>query len=495
MNDQPTSKQRTFLGAPLTKRNTIILVCVGILSLAAGIAAFIITRNFVQGWTLTSLPGAPVAVQKPGATQTQSTNTQSAEDDQIIEVIEESVDLNLDEINLMPDVEPWDGASRINVLFMGLDYRDWEEGTEASRTDTMILFTLDPKTMTAGMLSIPRDLWVQIPGFSHGKINTAYYLGDVYNYPGGGPALASRTVEYFLGVPIHYYVQLDFITFIHIVDELDGVKIDVKEPITVYPLQYPNFDSHRKVVLEPGVVTLPGNYALAYARARNTEGADFDRAARQQELILALRDRILKFNMLPRLVSNASSIYDRLSEGIKTNLTLQQTIQLGLLAMDIDRRDIRTGIIGPTMLYAGKSPDGLDVLITVPDEIRELRDEVFSHTSGASPAGDLSLPALELAIEEEARIGIYNGTLEEGLATSSADYFKELGLNVTDTGNGQQLEATTIYLYNGAPYALRYFNELMSLHISRIRIRFDPEAEVDIAVILGSDWALNNPLP
>jgi hypothetical protein len=163
--------------------------------------------------------------------------------------------------------------------------------------------------------------------------------------------------------------------------------------------------------------------------------------------------------------------------------------------MDIDRRDIRTGIIGPTMLYAGKSPDGLDVLITVPDEIRELRDEIFGHTSGASPIGDLSLPSLQLAIEEEARIGIYNGTLEEGLATRSADYFKELGLNVTDTGNAQQLEATTIYLYNGAPYALRYFNELMSLHISRIRIRFDPEAEVDIAVILGSDWALNNPLP
>ena len=489
MNDQPSSKPRTFLGAPLTKRNIIILACIVVLSLAAGLATFILTRNFVQGWTLTSLPGAPVAVQKPGGSQAQPT------DEILLEEIEAIADISLDDINLMPYVEPWDGASRINVLFMGLDYRDWEEGTDASRTDTMILFTLDPKTMKAGMLSIPRDLWVQIPGFKHGKINTAYYLGEIYNYPGGGTALASRTVEYFLGVPVHYYVQLDFITFIHIVDELKGVKIDVKEPITIYPLQYPNFDSHRKVILEPGVVTLPGNYALAYARARNTEGADFDRAARQQELILALRDRIAQFDMLPQLVSSAPAIYERLSEGIHTNLTLQQTIQLGLLAMDIDRHDIRTGIIGPTMLYAGKSPDGLDVLITVPDEIRELRDEIFGHTSGASPIGDMSLPALQLAIEEEARIGIYNGTLEEGLATRSADYFKELGLNVTDTGNAQQHEATTIYLYNGAPYALRYFNELMNLHISRIRIRFDPEAEVDIAVILGSDWALNNPLP
>lgn len=489
MNDQPSPKQQTILGVPLTRRNIIILACTMVLALAAAIMAFILTRNFVQGWTLTALPGAPVAVQKPGATQAQPS------DDFLMEELETIADISLADINVMPYVEPWDGASRINVLFMGLDYRDWEESTDASRTDTMILFTLDPKTMTAGMLSIPRDLWVQIPGFKHGKINTAYYLGEIYNYPGGGPALASRTVEYFLGVPVHYYVQLDFITFIHIVDELDGVKINIKEPITVYPLQYPDFDSHRKVVLEPGVVTLPGNYALAYARARNSEGADFDRAARQQELILAMRDRILQFNMLPRLVSNAPSIYERLSDGIQTNLTLQQIIQLGLLAMDIDSRDIRTGIINPSMLYLGKSPDGLDVLITVPDEIRELRDEVFSHTSGAIPMGDNNLSALQLAIDEEARIGIYNGTLEEGLASRSSDYFTELGLNITDTGNAQQHEATTIYLYNGAPYALRYFNELMNLHISRIRIRFDPEADVDIAVILGSDWALNNPLP
>ena len=490
MNDQPSLKQRNFLGVPMTRRNIIILSCVLVLSLAAGVTAFILTRNFVQGWTLTSLPGAPVAVQKPGATQ-----VQPADDELFIEQMEESVDLSLSDIDLMPYVEPWDGASRISVLFMGLDYRDWEEGSDASRTDTMILFTLDPKTMTAGMLSIPRDMWVHIPGFDHGKINTAYSLGEAYNYPGGGPALASRTVEHFLGVPVHYYVQLDFITFIHIVDELDGVRITIKEPITVYPLEYPNFDSHRKVVLEPGPYTLPGNYALAYARARNTEGADFDRAARQQELILAMRDRILEFNMLPRLVSNASSIYARLSEGIHTNLTLQQSIQLGLLAMDINRRDIRSGIIDPSMLSFGKSPDGLDVLIAVPDQIRELRDEVFGHTSGASPVGDTSLGALQLAIDEEARIGIYNGTLEEGLALSSSEYFKELGLNVTDTGNAQLHEATTIYLYNGAPYALRYFNELMSLHINRIRIRFDPEAEVDIAVILGNDWALNNPMP
>jgi anionic cell wall polymer biosynthesis LytR-Cps2A-Psr (LCP) family protein len=71
------------------------------------------------------------------------------------------------------------------VLLLGLDYRDWESGSGASRSDTMILLSLDPLTRTAGILSIP-DMWVAIPGFKHSKINTGYYLGDIYKLPGGG---------------------------------------------------------------------------------------------------------------------------------------------------------------------------------------------------------------------------------------------------------------------------------------------------------------------
>jgi polyisoprenyl-teichoic acid--peptidoglycan teichoic acid transferase len=74
-------------------------------------------------------------------------------------------------------LDPWDGASRVTALVMGLDYRDWEAGEGAPRTDTMILLTIDPLSKTAGMLNIPRDLWVNIPGFDYDRINTAYRLG------------------------------------------------------------------------------------------------------------------------------------------------------------------------------------------------------------------------------------------------------------------------------------------------------------------------------
>ncbi|MGD8997673.1 MAG: LCP family protein, partial [Anaerolineae bacterium] len=104
-----------------------------------------------------------------------------------------------------PDLT-WKGKERVNILVMGIDQRPGEEG--AFRTDTMLVLTLDPVTTTGGMLSIPRDLWVPIPGYGVGRINTAHFLGEIDNYPGGGPALAAKTVENNLGMPIHYYLRV-----------------------------------------------------------------------------------------------------------------------------------------------------------------------------------------------------------------------------------------------------------------------------------------------
>ena len=103
-----------------------------------------------------------------------------------------------------PDAAIWDGNGRVTVLVMGLDARDTEAG-EPARTDSMILFSMDPATHTAGMLSIPRDLWVNIPGYYEDKLNTAYFKGEADGLPGGGPGLAVKTVEEFVGVPINYF--------------------------------------------------------------------------------------------------------------------------------------------------------------------------------------------------------------------------------------------------------------------------------------------------
>ena len=144
------------------------------------------------------------------------------------------------------------------------------------------------------MLSVPRDMWVNIPGFDHGKINTAYFLGEIYNLPGGGPGLAVQTVEEFLGVPINYYAQVDFQAFVDFIDEIGGVDIHVKDELVVDPLGPGN-----TIRLYEGVQTLDGATALAYARARYTDDGDFGRSQRQQQVIMSVLDNILNFYSLP----------------------------------------------------------------------------------------------------------------------------------------------------------------------------------------------------
>ncbi len=393
-----------------------------------------------------------------------------------------------------PTPEPWDGASRVNVLLIGLDYRDWEAGEDAPRSDTMILLSLDPLTKNAAMLSIPRDLWVDIPGgFGYGKINTAYSLGEANQLPGGGPELAMKTVESVLGIPIQYYAQVDFGAFVRFIDEIGGVKLDVPEPITI---DLVGSGKETKKKLKPGVQTLPGEWALAYARARYTEGGDFDRARRQQQVILAIRDRILAFDMAPTLVAKAPQLYAELSSGIRTNMTLDQAIQLAWLAKDIPEENIRHGIIGEEHVIFAKSPEGLDILKPIPEKIRILRDELFTTEGALSPAA--AQQSLEdLAKAEGARIMVLNGAYVTGLAGRTSEYLRSLGLNAPEDllGNTEAVAYTWVIDHTGNPYTVQYLMNLMNVSPNNFRVRYDPNAQADIEIWLGSDWATNNAMP
>jgi polyisoprenyl-teichoic acid--peptidoglycan teichoic acid transferase len=225
----------------------------------------------------------------------------------------------------------------------------------------------------------------QYPRLRIRAINTAYPIGESFRLPGGGPGNAVRTVELFLGVPINYYAQVDFFAFERFIDEIGGVEVDVPAEIKVDPIGPGN-----TVILQPGEQTLDGPVALAYARARNTEGVDFDRAVRQQQVILAMLDRLLSPNMLPTLVSKAPILYRELASGVNTNMELEQAIALAWLAPSIQRDKIKRGVISPPdqVLFA-KSPDGTqDILKPIPSKIRLLRDEIFAPEVFSPAAAD-----------------------------------------------------------------------------------------------------------
>jgi LCP family protein required for cell wall assembly len=380
---------------------------------------------------------------------------------------------------------PWNGTDRVTILVMGLDYRDWEAGSSAPRSDSMMLFTVDPVAHTAGMLSIPRDLWVEIPGFEHNRINTAYFLGQSYNLPGGGPTLAMKTVENLLGVPVPYYAVIEFSAFEQMIDEIGGIEVLVAERIKISPL------GRRSLWLDAEGNHLDGAEALAYARARKTEGGDFDRALRQQQVVLAVRDRIMGFDMIPTLVTRAPALYQELQRGILTNMSFDQMISLGLLVTQIDKKEIRRGVIAPPdMVLLQQLPDGADVLKPVPDRIRELRDEIFTNTSALAPSVPVADP-IEAAKQETARLAVQNGSGIEGLATQTSDFLKAQGLNVIEVGNADRLdyEVSRILVHSDRfPYTVRYLAGLLHLSESQILNQVVPDSPMDIVVILGRDW-------
>lgn len=390
-----------------------------------------------------------------------------------------------------PTPQPWDGAGRVTVLVVGLDLRDYEEGS-ASRTDTMMLLTVDPATRTAGMLSIPRDLWVNIPGFDYGKINTAYYIGEVYDLPGGGPAMAIQTVEQLLGVPINYYAQIDFAAFVAFIDQIGGIEVEVPEEITVDPV-----GPHNTVTLQAGMQKLDGATALAYARNRDTFGGDFDRAARQQQVILAIRNRVLNLQLLPTLIEKAPLLYQQLSGGIHTNMSLDDIIRLAWLAQQIPIENIKRASINFDQVTASMSADGMDILLPDPDKIRQLRDEIFTESGPVSPVATVTTgDPKELMAAEGATVSVLNATFTVGLAAETGDYLKNLGVNVTATGNATEAaDLSAVIDYTGKPYTVQYLVQLLRIEPSRIYSRYDPSSEVDIAVLVGQDWADNNPMP
>ena len=430
--------------------------------------AFSFVRGFVVSTTSFDLPGLAI-------NQSQG-NTPDGDSDTIGGTSSQQIG---------PDLTAWDGDSRVNILVMGLDFRDWEAGGGAPRTDTMILLTIDPATRTAGILSVPRDLWVEVPGFGHQKINAAYQLGEQSRLPGGGPGLAVKTVEQFLGVTINFYAQIDFTAFERFIDEIGGVKIEIEKKIKVQVIGQEKLEK-----LEPGRYTLNGQIALAYARARNTADGDFDRSRRQQQLIIAIRQQFSRSDVQTLILTDGLRIYQDLSSGVNTNMTFDEMIRLAYLALGIDLDNVANEVLSPpNYVSLDTSPDGLAILKPITQNIRILRDQMFAGGSIVSNVGRSS-EASELMQSEAANVALYNGAGISGLADSTRAYLESLGLTISVVSNSDLVNGTTIYDYTGNPYTIAFLVETMGIQSTRIYNRYDPDSQLDLEIIIGPDWSV-----
>ncbi len=274
-------------------------------------------------------------------------------------------------------IVPWDGQERFTILLMGWDRRPTDPADAAYRTDTMMLVSLDPATRQIGVLSIPRDLYVNIPGYNQlQRINSAYVLGEL-RQPGYGARLAMETVQYNLGIRVNDYLIVDFNAFIKTIDAIGGIDLEV--PYNIYDPAYPDMGyGYDPFTITAGWQHLDGTTALKYARTRHSSN-DFRRAERQQQVIFAIRDKVLDVNNLTQVVVSAPAIWSSVQEGVRTGLTFDQLLRLGWYAKDIPLENIHTGVIDEQYITFYTTPSGSSVVIPNRYALGTLMTQVFGE--------------------------------------------------------------------------------------------------------------------
>ncbi|MBI2984868.1 MAG: LCP family protein [Candidatus Kerfeldbacteria bacterium] len=308
---------------------------------------------------------------------------------------------------------------RINILLLGIG-GPGHEGPYL--TDTMMVASIKPSTKQVALLSIPRDLVVNIPGYDYRKINNVLAIGRERHYPGGGDALAVKVVSSTLDLPIQYYARIDFRGFEEIIDRLGGIKVDVARAFTDREYPTTNF-GYQAIRFNAGSQTMNGDAALKYARSRhgnNGEGSDFARAARQQKILLATRDKALSLGTIinPKKVAD---ILGSLGAHHQTNLEVWEMIRLAKLVGDVNQDTVITKVLdnSPTgLLTAAVGQAGAYILVPKDDglgDIRFLAHQIF---------------LIGLAEREQVTVVVANATRLTGLADATTKRLAGFGITV-----------------------------------------------------------------
>jgi LCP family protein required for cell wall assembly len=379
--------------------------------------------------------------------------------------------------------QPSVAVPAINVLLLGNDARPDE--SDVSNTDTMILLTFDPQNKTAGLLSLPRDLWVPIPGFGYEtRINTAYPLGETYGYAGGGPQLAKDTVSSFIGQPVQYYARVNFQGFVDIIDMLGGV--DVLVPFDIYDDQYPTEDyGYMTFQLPAGPQHLDGETALKYVRTRNVDD-DYGRAERQQQVIRAVADKVLRADTLSSLLPRLPQLLMTIGNTVQTDIPISLQLELANYMGDSSLREVRQLVLDNRFGEETYSEEGAWILRPDRALVRAAIANFFAPSTVAGGSG-----AVAMGNNEWVRIEILNGTGEPGVAAHTRDLLQSQGYQVVSIGDADRSDyGRTIIINYGVPDDVveRVGTDLeLDPTLSSLQ-GLNPSAPVDVRIVVGRDY-------
>lgn len=387
-----------------------------------------------------------------------------------------------------------DPKGHTNILLVGIGGKGHDGG---DLTDTMIIASVDYENKLVPMLSLPRDLYVKSERLkSSSRINEIYYLAKKAYDSKNGMEEVKNIVKDITGVPIDYYVKVDFSGFKKIVDSLGGV--DVVVPDDIYDATYPKgeTDGYEPFSIKAGPQHLDGEIALKYARTRHTSGGDFGRAQRQQQILSAIKEKALSSNVLTN-PEKIKALYDSVSESIETDLDVSEIIELAKVAKDLGKQSVVSHVLTNLdtdcggYLYQPAREYFNDAFVFLPagndyDAIHDFSQNIFYNTK---------------AIASAHGVQVLNGTKTPNLAGEVMGFLGRTCVNITYYGNNSDrtLTQSTIYYQpdaEGNPPAI------MSLITKYLPYPTVPSIPVDylnterkqastVVIVLGADYLKN----
>jgi len=382
-----------------------------------------------------------------------------------------------------------EGDGRVNILLLGNG-----GGTHDAPdlTDTLMVMSIDPVNKKAVLLSVPRDLWVNVPSYNAMKINAVYEVGK-YNYEHkidstnnntqaveAGFAMADKQVETVLGIPIHYNMLVNFAAFRQAIDTVGGVNISVPTQLYDPTMAWENHGN--PVLAAAGPQQMSGTQALLYVRSRETS-SDFARSQRQRAMLLALKDKVLSAGTLsnPLKISQLMSAF---GNNMVTDFSLSDANRAYQIMKDISNTNVQSMdlVTPPNALVTTGNINGVSIDVPKAGQFNYTAIQNFVH-SGLKDG---------FLVNENAQLTVLNGTAKEGLATTKANELRSYGYNVTSVGNAPtKTYAKTVIVdfSNGADKVTKQYLETR-YGVKSVNAVPDPAIQrgsADFIVILGAE--------
>lgn len=384
-----------------------------------------------------------------------------------------------------------EGDGRINFLLLGYG----GEGHSGSYlTDTIQVVSIDPEEHHTAMLSIPRDLYVKMPGSNgYSKINEVYVQGmnqkkcvasKTKKCPddeqkNAAAAYTKDTIGDLLDIDIHYYAMVDFNGFKQIIDAVGGITVNVEKDLVDF--QYPNEKEtgYETFKVKAGTQTMDGKTALKYSRSRHST-SDFDRAKRQQQVMVATKDKVMSSQTLMN-PKKLAEVFSALGTHLRTDLQLSEMEKLLTMAKDFDSNNVATKVLDnskDSVLISGTSPSGQYILKPKNNDyslIAAFAHELFT---------DVYIK------KEAATIELQNGTTKSSLATNTATLLKSYGYNVVNVKKADKTDYAKTIIYDCAnskkPYTVTFLQKRFNnAQIKKCNV---DNSQYDIIVVIGKDY-------